>query len=204
MIEASAPGAAARLLARQGRELRQGRLSLADTLAAMQASGFALVLAVLATPNLLPSPGVPLGVVLGIPLLVLALQYAGGAARPRFPARLVEDRRAAAVFGRALRWLAPRLRWWERRVGRRPLGIGERARRWIGGGWIALMAVVIILPVPFGNTLPALSALLIGAALFLDDRLGLGLGLLAGLAGIAYALAVAVGAWELASLAAGR
>lgn len=192
---------ASSLLARTGRGLASGTLSLSDALAAMQAGGFALVLAAVAAPNLLPSPGVPLGVVLGVPMLILALQFAAGAAQPRVPARLMAHPRLASVFGRALRWLAPRVRWWERRVRRRPLALREAGKRWLGGGWIGLMAVVIILPVPLGNTLPALSSLLIGVGLFLDDRLTVALGGLVGLCGLAYVAAVALGAVELARLA---
>lgn len=193
----------AHFLARTGRNLERQSMTLEEALAAMQAGGFALVLAALATPNLLPSPGVPLGIVLGVPLLLLAVQYAGGAARPRFPRRWLADRRLTAIFGRSLRWLAPRLRRWQQLAGHRPLPLPERARRWLGGGWIALMAVLIILPVPLGNTLPALSTLLVGLGLFADDRLAAGLGILAGLAGFAYAVAAAIGAWHLGSLALG-
>lgn len=188
-------------LRRAGRALTLQAASLDDVLTGLSAGGFGLVLAALATPNLLPSPGVPIGFVLGVPLLLLAAQFACGAERPTVPRWLGKHRRASPLIGRALRWLAPRVRWWEQRVGHRPLGWPSMARRVAGGGWVMLMAILIILPIPFGNSLPALSSVLMGAGLFMNDRLTVIAGFLVGIAAIAFALAVGAGVWQLALLA---
>ncbi|HYN39978.1 MAG TPA: exopolysaccharide biosynthesis protein [Rhodospirillales bacterium] len=192
---------ASQRLRRAGLALSARAASLEDVLAGLSAGGFGLVLAALATPNLLPSPGVPIGLILGIPLLLLAAQFTCGADRPTIPGWLGRHRRAGPLIGRALRWLAPRVRWWERRVGHRPLRWPHAVRRVVGGGWVMLMAVLIILPIPFGNSLPALSSVLLGSGLFMNDRSTVLAGFGAGIAAIVFAIAVGAGAWQLAVLA---
>jgi hypothetical protein len=191
---------ASQQLRRAGVALSSRSASLEEVLAGLSAGGFGLVLAALATPNLLPSPGVPIGLVLGVPLLLLAAQFACGAERPMVPRWLGRHRRAGPLVGRALRWLAPRVRWWERRVGHRPLRWPAAARRIVGGGWVMLMAVLIILPIPFGNSLPALSSVLMGSGLFMNDRWTVLAALAAGIGAILFTVAVGVGAWELVVL----
>jgi hypothetical protein len=187
---------ASQLLRRAGHDLHRRAASLEDALAILSLGGFGLVLAALAAPNLLPSPGVPIGIVLGIPLLLLAGQYAFGGERPHLPSWLRRQQRAAPLIGRALRWVAPRVRWWERRVGGRPLDWPQAVCRPALGGWVMLTAVLIILPIPFGNTLPALASVLTGAGLFMNDRITVAAGIGVGMGAIGFAVIMALTAWQ--------
>lgn len=69
--------------------------------------------------------------------------------------------------------------------------------RWFWSVWVALMALIIFLPIPFGNLFPAVSLLMLGLGLLTRDGLMLVLSLLLGLAGLS-ALALAAGwIWHL-------
>jgi hypothetical protein len=71
-----------------------------------------------------------------------------------------------------------------------------RAARWLAP-MLALMAVLIILPIPLGNVLPALSVVLLGLGLAFRDGLAVLLSLLAALLALAYALAFGFGLYWL-------
>ena len=60
---------------------------------------------------------------------------------------------------------------------------------------IALMGVVIFLPIPFGNVLPALAITALGVGLSLRDGAAVVGAALLAIASTAYTLALAAGAW---------
>jgi hypothetical protein len=117
---------------------------------------FGALLFIFSTPNLLPLPPGS-STVLGAPLVLLAPQVALGVHAPWLP-RFVDDREISGVdlnrfFGRLLptverfeRVSRPRLSFLFGRVGDRLLGLV-----------CTLLALVLILPIPFGNLLPALT-----------------------------------------------
>ena len=82
------------------------------------------------------------------------------------------------MYERADRWLRPRWSHWSH----------QRLRpAW--GAWIALMAALIFIPLPLGNVLPAISLVLLSLGWMFRDGLALLLAGVAGVAGVAYALA---------------
>lgn len=142
----------------------------------------ASLLVLLAAPCLLPIPGV--GVMLSLALALLGLLWwrAPQAELPPRLGRLSLPRegasRSLALLARfydlAWRLTRPRL----------TLLVGPSARWWLGPMTV-VMAVLIFLPIPFGNVLPAVSLVLAGVALAARDGLlmlasmGLGAGALA-------------------------
>lgn len=115
---------------------------------------FGAVLFVFAVPNLLPLPPGS-STVLGLPLVVVAPQLALGVGRLWVPGalaeRTVERGALARGFDRLLpalerieRLLAPRLKFMFGPVGDRVIGLT-----------CFLLALVLILPIPLGNMLPA-------------------------------------------------
>ena len=58
---------------------------------------------------------------------------------------------------------------------------------------VVLMALIIFLPIPFGNLFPAVSLLMLGLGLLTRDGLMMGLSVLLGLAGLT--LLVLAGGW---------
>jgi hypothetical protein len=128
-----------------------------------RASG--MVLAVIAIPAVVPSPGLPVGLVFGVALVLIAMGMVLGAARPRLPTWLGRIRlkrkvisllesRGANLLQRVERYLRPRASGFLAVPLVRLLGL-------VSG----FMGVLIALPIPFGNTLPGLSVLLMGLGL---------------------------------------
>lgn len=129
------------------------------------AQGTLLVL--LAAPCLLPMPGV--GSVLGIGLALLALAMWRGEQACGLPLRVAEVELSGAWARRVLDLLARFYGLAGRLARARLTAIAEPGPR----SWIAaktgLMAVLIVLPIPFGNVLPALALMLLGLGLVFRD-----------------------------------
>jgi hypothetical protein len=146
------------------------RISIGDLLAALGDRGYGLVMLALALPNLIPVPIPGLSGVLGTPIIILALMMLAGYPQPVLP-RLLSDRsfpRAGleAVMLRAEPWLA-RL---ERLTKPGTLSLPNRAVEVPAALLIALNAVLLALPIPFGNPAPALAIVLASLALIEADR----------------------------------
>ncbi len=94
---------------------------------------------------------------------------------------------------RSLRWLAWMYLFAHKRLRPRWSVLYSAPMRWFWGLWVLLMALIIFLPIPFGNLFPAISLLMFGLGLLTRDGLMLLLSLLLGLAGLS-ALVLA-GGW---------
>lgn len=102
------------------------------------------------------------------------------------PGRLASFRLDAVWSGRCLRSLA----WLHERAGQRLQRRWRLLRHPVAFGWwrvwIAVMAALIFLPLPFGNVLPGLSLVLLGLGWMYRDGLMLMLSLPAGLGALAF------------------
>jgi hypothetical protein len=129
-------------------------------------------------------PGV--AVVLSVPLCLLALGLILGHPRPWLPGGLRARRISGDRLTDAIDRVLPRLHWLEQRL--RPRirwAVDGQARRLIGFAAL-ICGVLILLPVPFGNTAPALAVILLAVGLLARD----GLAVVAGLGFTAGALAI--------------
>lgn len=98
---------------------------------------------------------------------------------------------------RCLRWLAWMYLFAHKRLRPRWSVLYSLPLRWFWGLWVLLMALIIFLPIPFGNLFPAVSLLMFGLGLLTRDGLMLVLSLLLGVAGLV-ALVLAGGwLWQL-------
>lgn len=153
-----------------------------------RAPGFLLL--ALAIPAIVPTPGVPAGMVFGTVLAIVALQMIAGRdhlALPGWLARrpvrrsVVEGvlERAAPLVERIERRLAPRMPAFTRPGAVRPLGV-----------LVLLMGGLIALPIPFGNMLPGLAVLAVALGLLARDGLAVAAGV--GISVVATATSVAL------------
>ena len=153
-------------------------VAIADLIATLGGRGRAALILLFAVPNVLPAPPGVSGL-LGLPLLYLAVQMmqgrlpwlpqligARGMPRDRF-AQLVA--RLSPLLARAERLLRPR---W-------PALVSHRAERGLGAACLVL-AVVLVLPIPLGNMLPALAICLIALGVLERDGLWVAAGLVTG------------------------
>jgi hypothetical protein len=151
------------------------------------------LLVLLSVPCVLPVPGV--GNVLGLGLMLLALAIWRGQASHQLPSRVAGWQMPAHWAQRLLGLLA-------RFYGLAGRWCRQRGPQLVDGpqAWIApvvgLMGALIVLPIPFGNVLPALALSLLGLGLVFRDGLTVLLALLTSSTAVAYSAALGVLAWH--------
>ena len=157
------------------------RISIADLLIALQDRALAALLLIFALPNVIPVPP-GTSALLGAPLLFLAAQLAFGM-RPWLP-RVIAERsmpRAhfAALITRATPWLARA----ERLLRPRWSALCRPPAEYPVGGVCLLLSLIVFLPIPLGNMLPALAICLLALGILERDGLWVLAGLLGATAG---------------------
>lgn len=144
-------------------------------------------LLLMAVPCLLPVPGV--GTVLGLGMAALAAAMWRGQSSTCLPRRVAELELSRIWAQRVLGMLASAycLAGHFARARLSHLASAER-RSWTAAA-IGLMAFIVVMPIPFGNVLPALALMLIGLGLVFRD----GVAVVLGLAMAALAMCVTAG-----------
>ncbi|MFT0858546.1 exopolysaccharide biosynthesis protein [Ancylobacter sp. G4_0304] len=155
----------------EGRE----RVGVGDLLGVMKERAFGPLMLIFALPNVLPTPP-GTSAVLGAPLIFLTLQLALG--RDPWLPRLIADRSIArkdfaAFIGRATPWLARA----EGLLRPRFSILAHPPSEYLIGVLCFVLAVVLVLPIPLGNMLPALSICVFALGILERD----GLWILAGI-----------------------
>lgn len=153
---------------------------------------FGALLLVFAIPNIIPTPP-GTSFVLGTPLVLLTGQMLLGWAHPWLPERLrvmtlkreTLERMAAASRApimRVERWLRPR---WVHLAN----GSSERML----GGVMLILALILALPIPFGNIPPAIAISLTALGLMEKDGVCVALGLMVGVVAVGIVAVVLFG-----------
>ncbi|MDP0501966.1 MAG: exopolysaccharide biosynthesis protein [Verrucomicrobiota bacterium JB022] len=133
--------------------------------------GFGMLLVLLALPSALPIPAPGYSTPFGIMLALLAVQMIGGRHVPIFPERFRKmkiNRKladnmlkfAASFFQRIEFMIKPRMKW-----------IGGKVGKSLMGWLVLIMACLMILPIPYTNTFPAMVIFLLGIGLMEEDGL---------------------------------
>lgn len=154
-----------RIASRSDRE----RIHIRDLLAELDQRAIAAMLFVFAVPNTIPVPPGVSGV-LGAPLLFLAAQLMLGRA-PWLPGIIADRSFAREDFSRILNKVGP---WLEKaeRLTRPRLTLLSRAPLEYGvGAIVLLLAIVLFLPIPLGNMLPAIAICILALGLIQRDGL---------------------------------
>jgi hypothetical protein len=151
------------------------RISIGDLLAALGNRALAALLFVFAVPNVLPVPP-GTSTILGAPLVILAAQLAVGR-QPWLPAVIADRTMTRADFARLVRRIGPWLARAEPLLRPRAIVLAQPPMEYLVGLVCLLLAVVLVLPVPLGNMLPALAISLLALGVLERD----GLWILAGL-----------------------
>jgi hypothetical protein len=152
------------------------RISVADLLAALGDRALAAMLFVFAVPNVLPVPP-GTSAILGTPLVFLAAQLAFGR-QPWLPAVIARRTMTRADFAALVRRISPWLARAERLLRPRLTSLALPPMEYLVGLVCLTLAVVLVLPVPLGNMLPALAISLLALGTMERD----GAWILAGLA----------------------
>jgi hypothetical protein len=150
---------------------------------------FGALMLLFALLNLIPLPPGS-SFILGAPLVVLAAQVTMGFRKIWLPQRVLQIPVKASDLGRVTRRVTPYLRWVERLLNPRlTIFFGGGGDRVIGLICL-LLAVLLFLPIPFANMLPALAIAFFSLALIEKDGIAALVGLL--MAGVALGVLIAI------------
>ncbi len=162
------------------------RLTIGDIVEAMGERAFGPLLVVFALPNILPTPPGTAGV-MAVPLIFLTVQMIL-AQRPWLPGFLARRSisresfakfatRATGLLARVSRFLRPRLGLFVRPLPERLIG-----------GFCLMLALVLLMPIPFANSTPALAICLFGLGLLERDGVWILAGMVASVGAVLLAL----------------
>jgi hypothetical protein len=161
------------------------RVSFGEMIDAFAARAYGPLIVLFAAPNILPVALPGISAVLGAPLILLTAQMAIGMQRPWLPGLLRRRSLAREDFSRLVGKIAPRLHRVERMSRPRLLPLtGPVGQRLIGLTGLVL-ALVVFLPVPFGNAIPGVALVLMAVGLLGRDGLAVIAGAAIGLVGLA-------------------
>lgn len=163
------------------------RIAIGDLLASLGDRALAALLFVFAVPNVLPVPP-GTSTILGAPLVFLAAQLAFGL-RPWLPAVIARRTMTRTDFAALVRRIGPWLARAERLLRPRATQLVSPPMEYLVGLVCLLLAVVLVLPVPLGNMLPALAISLFALGIMERD----GVWILAGFAAAAVSAVVVSG-----------
>ncbi|MBC7940250.1 MAG: exopolysaccharide biosynthesis protein [Chitinophagaceae bacterium] len=139
-----------------------------------EANGTLLLL--LAMPCLLPVPGV--GMALGVGMAALAVGMWRGHGEPCLPQRVANLELPRHWARRVLEGLASAYEMAGRHARARLSHLAGPTWRSALAVAVGSMAIIVVLPIPFGNLLPALALMLIGLGLVFRDGIAVIVGLL--------------------------
>lgn len=155
------------------------RISVADLLELAGDRAFGALMFVFALPNVVPTPP-GFSAVLGLPLILLSAQFLWGRRTPWLPRAIATRSIARTDFSAVVSRMTSPMQRFERilkpRLG---LLVSPAAERLLGFALLTL-AVILFLPIPLGNMLPAAAICMVSLALVEHDGLAALLGVLIG------------------------
>lgn len=193
-------GPASRRLIAVTRQLKEPKLSIGAVIDALGAEGLGIALLVFSLPALVPAPG-PVGATFGTLVALLAFQIMAGSERLWLPTRWRDRRAPRETIRKTVMKALP----WIGRIetvlkeNRLAAFTGRQARIAFALP-ILLMAVIIALPIPFGNFAPAIALVVVAMGFIARDGLAVVAGLIAmliavGLTAVLFASGAEIVAW---------
>ena len=139
------------------------RITLRELAEALDERSFGAFLLVFSIPNLIPlPPGATL--ILGLPLIVVAWQIVAGRNKIWLPERLANYSLEKKALQKIVKRSEPWLKWMEAWVRPRNWPLRNALSERLFGLYILFLALVVVVPIPFGNWLPAFAIATIGLA----------------------------------------
>ena len=146
-------------------------ISISEVTRAVGEKGFGLLLIVLSLPSALPVPAPGYSTPFGLMMALIALQMIRGRRTVWLPQKIgtirIKPKLADKMIGSASRFLSkieryirPRQKWIRGRTGQASLALV-----------VLIMACLMMLPIPFTNTFPAMVIFMIGVGLSEEDGL---------------------------------
>lgn len=142
-------------------------VSIAELLSGIKTQALAIMLILFALPNIPPSlPGT--SAITGLPLVILTLQMALG--QSLWLPQLIANRAVPrAGLLAVLTWADPYFHKVERLLRPRALTLTTPVMKQVIGGLMLILSILIMLPIPLGNTLPSMAIVFIAMGLAQRD-----------------------------------
>lgn len=151
-------------------------ITIAEVLQSTAERGFSLTIGLLVLPFLFPMPPGVSGVI-GIGCLVLGMQMALGRKYPWLPKQVAKFKFPRSLSQKLLKNVRRVTVWLEKIVRSRWKQIANNSYTWRSNGFcIAWLSILLMLPIPFTNPLPASTILLLAVATLEADGLLMCLG----------------------------
>lgn len=166
------------------------RISIADLLHALEHRAIGALMFIFAVPNAFPvPPGV--SAILGAPLIFLSFQLMIGQ-RPWLP-RIITDRSLSRVdFEKVVDLAAPWLARAERLMRPRLEFLGKPPAEYLIGAICLLLSVILFLPIPLGNMLPAFTICVLALGVLERDGIWIGIGIVCAITAVVIVWGVAL------------
>ena len=168
---------------------------LRDALADRSLAAMLLLFAIV---NMMPFPPGS-SAIIGIPLIIVSAQMVMGKNFAWLPNTILKRQFKQTHLKALSSKIVPRLFWVEKFVRPRYWPVGH----WLGERGLSLfclaLALLVTIPIPLGNWLPAFALALLAIAISERDGVMLFLGIFTGIISFAISIAVVTGAWRLAA-----
>ncbi|HUG60721.1 MAG TPA: exopolysaccharide biosynthesis protein [Methylomirabilota bacterium] len=165
------PASASNLLSTFAETWASDRVRLTDIVDVLEERVYGLLLLIFAIPNAIPNPIPGITAILGLPLVLISAQLVLGRSRPWLPAWIGDRSIATEDFRRFVRQADPWLKRMERMLTQRASFVFTPTGERMLAAVVLVMALVLTLPIPLANLLPAISICLIALALIEFDGL---------------------------------
>jgi hypothetical protein len=174
------------IVARVAAQNQAEHITVGQLLEALSDRSFGVIIILFALPNAI----VPIAWVLGTPILLFAVQLMLGWQKPWLPQFMSRQQISRDTFNKIADYVVRYLRIMERYLKPRWNFLTTDVAERLIGLWMAFLVLVLLVPVPFGNALPAFGISIIAAGLIEKDGLAILVGSLFGLAGTFYVVAL--------------
>jgi hypothetical protein len=191
---AAVPERTSRIFERLAAQANGERTSVGTIVDALYDRSFGVLIILFALPNAI----LPLAWVLGLPIILFTVQMAVGRQEPWLPdimrRQSMNRETFVKVISFAARYLAKIETWLKPRWNFLTTNSMER----VLGVYMTFLTLVLLIPAPFGNYLPAFGLGIIAAGLLEKDGLAILIGSVIGALGAVYVVAVIGGIWAAA------
>lgn len=158
------------------------RISIGELLTALRRRALGAMIFIFAVPVALPlPPGV--STIFGAPLLFLTAQLMLGL-QPWLPRIITERSLTRREFAKIVTTVAPWLHRAENVMKPRLTFVGQRPFVYVLGFACLVLSIILFLPIPLGNMLPALAVSIMSLGLLARDGIWMLIGLLTGVAAV--------------------
>ena len=172
------------------------RVALGDIVRVLGDSTPGFVLLVLALPAFIPT-GLPIAAPAGAAMMAIGALMVIGRTEIAMPSWLAHRSLTQAQFGYLVRFTAPVMAWLERLLAPRLAWMLNRRQLRIVGVMVAVDGLLIFLPIPFGNMIPAFAVMVIALGMMIGDGVAVLSGILVSVIAILITIAVVALSFEI-------